>query len=54
MRLRPWIAKKIDALKPTVHRGWRKRMILLKMNLQSIVRRLRGRLKNGGVDNRRK
>ncbi len=42
-------AKEIDALQPTVHRGWRKQMILLKMNLQSMVRRLRGRLKKRGV-----
>jgi tetratricopeptide (TPR) repeat protein len=48
------VAKKADAHKPAIHRGWRKQMILLKMNLQSMVRRLRGRFKNGGIDSQRK
>jgi tetratricopeptide (TPR) repeat protein len=33
-------ADKAQRLKPTVHRGWRKQWVLLKMKLQSVCRRL--------------
>jgi len=35
-------AKRVEELRPVVHRGWRKRLILLKMKLQSAWRRWQG------------
>jgi hypothetical protein len=42
--------KKAEGLKPVVHRGWRKQLLLLKMKLQSTLRRLRVVSRKHGVD----